>query len=97
MRSIEYMTVLLPISQATEIAAMKTTIDISDALLREARKVAARHGMMLRALVEQGLRQGSRRKGASRPLPPAQGKFQRARAAAGTARCDVGRRSGTHL
>jgi hypothetical protein len=50
------MTVLLPISQATEIAAMKTTIDISDALLREARKVAARHGMTLRTLVEQGLR-----------------------------------------
>ena len=47
---------MLPISQATEIAAMKTTIDISDALLREARKVAARHAMTLRALVEQGLR-----------------------------------------
>jgi hypothetical protein len=31
---------------------MKTTIDIADALLR-ARKVAARHGMTLRALVEQ--------------------------------------------
>ncbi len=35
---------------------MKTTIEISDPLLREARKVAARHGMTLRALVEQGLR-----------------------------------------
>ena len=46
---------------------MKTTIDISDALLREARKVAARHAMTLRALVEQGLR----KKVASRPLPPA--------------------------
>ncbi len=35
---------------------MKTTIDISDALLREARKVAAREGTTLRSLVEQGLR-----------------------------------------
>jgi hypothetical protein len=35
---------------------MKTTLDISDPLLREARKVAARQGTTLRALVEQGLR-----------------------------------------
>jgi Bacterial antitoxin of type II TA system, VapB len=35
---------------------MKTTIDISDPLLREARKVAAREGTTLRSLVEQGLR-----------------------------------------
>jgi hypothetical protein len=38
-------------------AAMKTTLDISDPLLREARKVAARERTTLRALVEQGLRQ----------------------------------------
>jgi hypothetical protein len=36
---------------------MKTTIDISDPLLREARSVAARDGTTLRALVEKGLRQ----------------------------------------
>jgi hypothetical protein len=36
---------------------MKTTLDISDVLLREARKVAARERTTLRALVEQGLRQ----------------------------------------
>ncbi len=36
---------------------MKTTIDISDPLLRDARKIAAREGTTLRALVEQGLRQ----------------------------------------
>jgi len=36
---------------------MKTTLEISDPLLREARKVAAREGTTLRALVEQGLRQ----------------------------------------
>jgi hypothetical protein len=35
---------------------MKTTLDISDPLLREARKLAAREGTTLRALVEQGLR-----------------------------------------
>ena len=36
---------------------MKTTLDIADPLLREARHVAAREGTTLRALVEQGLRQ----------------------------------------
>lgn len=36
---------------------MKTTLDISDPLLRDARKIAAREGTTLRALVEQGLRQ----------------------------------------
>ena len=35
---------------------MKTTLDISDPLLREARKIAAREHTTLRALVEQGLR-----------------------------------------
>jgi hypothetical protein len=35
---------------------MKTTIDISTALLEEARRLAAREGTTLRALIEQGLR-----------------------------------------
>lgn len=35
---------------------MKTTLEISDPLLRDARKVAAQEGRTLRALVEQGLR-----------------------------------------
>jgi Bacterial antitoxin of type II TA system, VapB len=35
---------------------VKTTLDISDPLLHEARKIAARDRTTLRALVEQGLR-----------------------------------------
>ena len=35
---------------------MKTTLDISAPLLRQARKLAAREGTTLRALIEQGLR-----------------------------------------
>lgn len=36
---------------------MKTTVEISDWLLREARKLAARKGVTLRSLIESGLRQ----------------------------------------
>lgn len=35
---------------------MKTTVEISDALLAEARELAAREGKTLRALIEQGVR-----------------------------------------
>jgi len=38
------------------VSNMKTTIDIADALLEEARKLAAREGTTVKALVEQGLR-----------------------------------------
>lgn len=42
---------------------MKTTLEISDPLLREARKAAAREGITLRALVEHGLRLAVAEKG----------------------------------
>lgn len=35
---------------------MKTTVELSDALLAEARKIAARDGLTVRTLIEQGLR-----------------------------------------
>jgi len=45
---------------------MKTTLEIADPLLKEARKIASRENTTLRALVEQGLRQVV----ASRKEPP---------------------------
>jgi hypothetical protein len=36
-------------------ALMKTTVEISDPLLREARKLAAREGVTLRTVIERGL------------------------------------------
>ncbi len=47
---------------------MKTTLDISDSLLLEARKLAARERTTLRALVEQGLRQVVSAKKRRRPV-----------------------------
>jgi len=39
------------------VSSMKTTVDISDALLQEAKEVARREKTTLRALIEAGLRQ----------------------------------------
>ena len=45
---------------------MKITIDISNSLLREAKKVAAREGLTLEALVERGLHRVIAERGRSR-------------------------------
>jgi len=52
-RLLDYMGthIMVPISRGR----MKTTIEISDALMREVRRLAAREGVTLRALVERGL------------------------------------------
>jgi hypothetical protein len=47
---------------------MKTTLDISDQLLREARKIVARERTTLRALVEQGLRKVIADRKSTRPF-----------------------------
>jgi hypothetical protein len=47
---------------------MKTTIDLADPLLDEARRLAQREGTTLRALVEQGLRQVLAQKRRSAPF-----------------------------
>lgn len=48
---------------------MKTTIEISDELLARSRKVADRHGLTLRALVEEGLRLALKARAASESRP----------------------------
>jgi hypothetical protein len=56
---------------------MKTTLEISDALLNDARKLARREGTTLRALVEQGLRQVvTERRGRKTPFNLRDGSFE---------------------
>jgi hypothetical protein len=54
--SLDFPDIATHINCTISIATMKTTLDIADPLLREARQIAAREGTTLRALVEQGLR-----------------------------------------
>ena len=52
-------------------AHMKTTIDIADALLLEAKQITARNGTTVKALVEAGLRQViAERKRREQPFVP---------------------------
>lgn len=55
------------------VSNMKTTIDIADSLLAEAKTVAAREGTTVRSLVEEGLRLAiaRREEGSSFQLRPA--------------------------
>jgi hypothetical protein len=48
-------TIAVQIVVPVQKVALKTTIDISDSLLRRARRLAAREGVTLRTLVERGL------------------------------------------
>jgi len=47
---------------------MKTTIELSDALLAEARRVARREGTTLKAIIERGLRRGLEPRLSSKPF-----------------------------
>ena len=47
---------------------MKTTVELSDTLLHQARKVAAREGVTLRVLIERGLHQVLRESGSHTPF-----------------------------
>ena len=69
---------------------MKTTIEISDPLLREVRQLAAREGVTLRTLVERGLHRVVAETQAVAPLQAASGQLQGRRAAAGVSRRVVG-------
>jgi len=50
------------------VSNMKTTIDIADSLLSEAKTVAAREGTTVRSLVEEGLRLAIARRGEGEPF-----------------------------
>lgn len=47
---------------------MKTTVDIADALLAEAKKTAERRGVTLRTVIEEGLRHVVKAGGKRRPF-----------------------------
>jgi hypothetical protein len=55
---------------------MKTTVEISDALFRKARRIAADEGTTLRALVEEGLTEVVQRRSAPKPFKMRDASFQ---------------------
>src|SRR5258707_5629584 len=67
---------ILPILTKTGIWNVKTTLDIPDPLLREARKIAARDRTTLRGLVEQGLRKIIAERKAARPFRLRDARFE---------------------
>ena len=64
---------------------MKTTIEISDILLKEAKKIAARDGTTLRTLVEQGLRNELQQRVRSTPFRLRKATFKGSGLQSGTA------------
>ena len=55
---------------------MKTTVEISDPLMREARKAAEREGRTLRSLLEEGLREVLSGRGRKREFRLRDGSFK---------------------
>ena len=55
---------------------MKTTLEVSDALLARAKTLAAREGTTMRALVEEGLRRVLEERKGRRPFHLRQASFQ---------------------
>ena len=77
---------------------MKTTVDIADALLEEARTAADREGTTLKALLEAGLLgRAGRSAQAAAPVPAARRQLSRGGPAAGGHGGHLGARSGRHL
>ena len=69
---------------------MKKTVEISDNVLEEAKRLAAREGTTVKALIEQGLRQIISAKKKAGGLSPKKGHLQRPGASIRSVDDDVG-------
>ena len=74
------------ITGPVEKGLMKTTVEISDVLLRDVRKLAAREGVIPRTLVERGLPSRPRRDEWRRAVQAAAARFRGQRRTAALAR-----------